>query len=57
MNAIGVKGGPDGFPLKDGLEEVRCFGKYDDTRKFKGDGPEPATIGNPGEFSALRANT
>ena len=56
MNAIGVKGGADGFPLKDGPAEVSCFGKYDDTRLFKGGGTAPTTIGDPGEFSELRAN-
>jgi hypothetical protein len=55
LNAIGVKGGPDGFPLKGGMAEVSKFGKYDDTKLFKGGGPNPVTINSPGEYTELKA--
>lgn len=55
MNAIGVKAGPDGFPAVGGTEPVTHFGKYDDTRLFKGGGTNPATISDPDEFMDLRA--
>jgi hypothetical protein len=54
MNAIGVKAGPDGFPVKGGTEPVTKYGKYDDTRLFPTDAP--AVITNPGEFTELRAS-
>ena len=37
MNAIGVKAGPDGHPLKGGTAPVSKFGKYDDTTLFRTD--------------------
>lgn len=55
LNAIGVKGGPDGYPLEGGMAEVSKFGKYDDTKLFKGAGPTAATIANPGEYTELKA--
>ncbi len=55
MNAIGVKGGADGFPAVGGTGEVTHFGKYDDTKLFSTN--DPQVIKDPGEFSALRANT
>ena len=54
MNAIGVKAGADGFPLKGGTAPVTKFGKYDNTALFKGGGPNPVTIANPGEYAELR---
>jgi uncharacterized protein DUF1552 len=54
MNAVGVKAGPDGFPLKGGTAPVTHYGKYDDTKLFtKGD--QPVTIAKPGEYAELRA--
>jgi hypothetical protein len=55
MNAIGVKAGADGFPAIGGTAEVTHFGKYDDTKLFKGAGPNPVTIKDPGEFTDLKA--
>lgn len=55
MNALGVKAGADGFPLKGGTAEVTKFGMYDRTQDFIGGGTNPAMIHNPGEFEALRA--
>lgn len=55
MNAIGVKAGPDGFPLKGGTAPVTHYGKYDDTKLFKGGGTAAAAIKDPGEFTALKA--
>ena len=54
MNAIGVKAGPDGQPLKGGTAPVTKFGKYDDTTLFRTDAP--AMIKNPGEYTELRAS-
>jgi hypothetical protein len=56
MNALGVKAGPDGFPLKGGTAEVTKFGMYDKTEDFIGGGTNPPTIHDPGEFAELRAN-
>jgi hypothetical protein len=53
MNAIGVKAGSDGHPLKGGTAPVTKFGKYDDTTLFRTDAP--AMIKNPGEYTELRA--
>ena len=53
MNAIGVKAGADGHPLKGGTAPVSKFGKYDDTTLFPTDAP--AIIKNPGEYTELRA--
>ncbi len=55
MNAIGVKAGSDGFPVKGGTQPVTHFGKYDDTKLFTG-GNQPAQIKNPGEYAELRAS-
>ena len=55
MNAIGVKAGADGFPAKGGTAPVTKFGKYDNSALFKGGGPNPVTIANPGEYADLRA--
>jgi hypothetical protein len=56
LNAIGVKAGADGFPAKGGTAPVTKFGKYDDTKLFKGAGPNPVTINNPGEYTELRGS-
>jgi hypothetical protein len=53
MNAIGVKAGPDGFPLKGSTEPVTRYGKFDDTRLFPTD--TPAIIKDPGEYTQLKA--
>ncbi|WP_437914428.1 DUF1552 domain-containing protein [Sorangium sp. So ce302] len=57
MNALGVKAGPDGFPAKGGSAPVTRFGMYDRTEDFIGGGTTPPTIHDPGEFTALRANS
>jgi hypothetical protein len=54
MNAIGVKGGPDGYPMKGGTAPVSKFGKYDDSRLFK-PGTAPSAIASPGEYTELKA--
>jgi len=55
MNAIGVKAGPDGFPMLGGTEEVTHYGMYDRTQDFASGGALPPTISDPGEFAALKA--
>ncbi|HEX2658027.1 MAG TPA: hypothetical protein VHU40_07130, partial [Polyangia bacterium] len=55
MNAIGVKAGAEGFPVKGGTNPVTKYGKYDDTKMFSDGGSKPATIANPGEYMELRA--
>lgn len=55
MNALGVKGGADGFPQRGGSGEVTRYGMYDRTENFIGGGANPPRINNPGEFSALKA--
>jgi hypothetical protein len=55
MNALGVKAGADGFPLKDGTAEVTHFGLYDKTEDFIGGGTNPPMIHDPGAFDALKA--
>jgi hypothetical protein len=55
MNALGVKAGPDGFPLVGGTAEVTHFGMYDKTEDFIHGGTSPPTIHDPGEFTALKA--
>jgi hypothetical protein len=55
MNALGVKAGPDGFPLAGGAEPVTKFGMYDRTEDFVGGGSNPPMIHSPGEYAALRA--
>jgi hypothetical protein len=54
MNAMGMKAGADGFPLKGGTAEVTKFGKYDRTEDFIG-GNKAASITSPGGFDALKA--
>jgi hypothetical protein len=56
MNALGVKAGSDGYPLKGGMAEVTHFGRYDKTEDFVGGGTKPAKINSPGAFDALKAN-
>jgi hypothetical protein len=56
MNALGVKAGGDGYPLKGGTAEVTHFGMYDKTEDFVGGGTKPAKINSPGGFDALKAN-
>ncbi|WP_441289367.1 DUF1552 domain-containing protein [Sorangium sp. KYC3313] len=57
MNALGVKAGADGFPARGGSGPVTHFGMYDRTEDFIGGGTNPPTIHDPGEFTALRANS
>jgi hypothetical protein len=57
MNALGVKAGADGFPAKGGTQPVSKFGMYDKTEDFIGGGTNPPMIHDPGEFTALKANT
>jgi len=56
MNALGVKAGDDGFPLKGGSAEVTKFGMYDKTEDFIGGGTNPPIIHDPGAYAALKAN-
>ncbi len=55
MNALGVKAGDDGFPLKNGPAEVAKFGMYDKTEDFIHGGTNPPLIRSPGGFDALKA--
>jgi hypothetical protein len=58
MNAVGVKAGTDGFPMKGGSAPVTHFGYYDDTRDFISfltQDPAPPSIKNPDEFADLKA--
>jgi hypothetical protein len=55
MNAIGVKAGADGFPVKGGTAPVTKYGKYDDTKMFR-PGTAAATITSPGEYTELRGS-
>jgi hypothetical protein len=57
MNALGVKAGADGFPAPGGSGPVTHFGRYDRTEDFIGGGVNPPTIHDPGEFTALKANS
>jgi hypothetical protein len=59
MNAMGVKAGADGFPMKGGAAEVTKFGYSDKTEDFIGGqgAVAGATIHSPGEFKELRANS
>ena len=50
-----MKGGPDGFPLKGGTDEVAKFGRYDRTEDFVGGTVNPPMITSPGGFEALKA--
>jgi hypothetical protein len=58
MNAMGVKGDSQGFPLKGGTAEVSQFGYSDLTTDFNGGlgAVAGARIHDPGEFTALKAN-
>jgi hypothetical protein len=58
MNAMGMKGGADGYPLKGGTAEVTKFGYSDKTEDFCGGAGAiaGATIHSPGGFTALKAN-
>jgi len=57
MNAMGVKGDSQGFPLKGGTAEVSAFGYSDLTTDFCGwlGAVAGARIHDPGEFTALKA--
>ena len=59
MNAMGVKGGADGFPAVGGTGEVSSFGYSDRTEDFVGGAGAVAgaTIHSPGEFTELKANS
>lgn len=57
MNAIGVKAGPDGYPMVGGTEEVTHYGMYDRTQDFASGGALPPTISDLGGFEALKANS
>ncbi|WP_437901648.1 DUF1552 domain-containing protein [Sorangium sp. So ce124] len=57
MNALGVKAGADGFPARGGSGPVTHFGMYDRTEDFIGGGTNPPAIHDPGEFTALKANS
>jgi hypothetical protein len=56
MNALGVKAGPDGYPLAGGTAEVTHFGRYDKTEDFRDGDAAPPKINSPGGFDALKAN-
>ena len=58
MNAMGVKAGPDGAPMKGGSAEVTKFGYSDKTEDFIGGAGAVAgaTIHSPGGFQELKAN-
>jgi len=57
MNALGVKGGGDGFPSAGGTAPVSKFGYSDRTTDFCGGSGAVAGAGihDPGEFTALKA--
>ena len=55
MNALGVKAGADGFPLRGGTAEVTKFGRYDKTQDFIGGTVNPPMIHSPGGFDDLKA--
>jgi len=55
MNALGVKAGPDGFPIPGGSAVVTHFGRYDRSEDFVGGSVNPPMIHDPGEFAQLRA--
>jgi hypothetical protein len=57
MNAVGVKADASGYAAVGGTEPVTKFGKYDDTKLFKGGGAAASVINKPGEIEALRANS
>jgi hypothetical protein len=57
MNALGVKAGADGFPVKGGTAPVTHFGYSDRTEDFCGGAGAVvgATIHNPGEYTEFKA--
>jgi hypothetical protein len=57
MNAMGVKAGEDGYPMKGGAAPVTKFGYSDKTEDFIGGqgAVADATVHNPGELMELRA--
>jgi hypothetical protein len=59
MNAMGVKGDASGYPAKGGSAPVSKFGYSDLTSDFDGGlgAVSGATIHDPGEFTALKANS
>jgi len=59
MNAIGVKGDSQGFPLKGGTAEVSAFGYSDLTTDFCGGlgAVAGARIHDPGEFTSLKPSS
>ena len=57
MNALGVRAGADGFPAVGGTAEVTKYGMYDKTEDFVHGGTNPPAIHDPGEFTALKAET
>jgi len=57
MNALGVKGGEDGFPLNGSGGPVTRYGRYDRTEDFIGGDVNPPLISDPGEFEALKASS
>ena len=58
MNAMGVKGDASGAPAKGGSAPVSKFGYSDLTSDFDGGlGAKPASIHDPGEFTALKASS
>ncbi len=56
MNALGVKAGPDGFPMPGGSDPVTHYGMYDNTRDFASGGENPPRINDPGGFADLEAS-
>lgn len=58
MNAMGVKADATGVPAKGGSAPVSKFGYSDLTSDFDGGlGAKPASIHDPGEFTALKAGS
>lgn len=55
LNAVGVKANAEGYPELGGTEEVRRFGKFDDSSLFKGGIDRPSEFVNEGEFAELKA--
>ncbi|HTQ04191.1 MAG TPA: DUF1552 domain-containing protein [Polyangiaceae bacterium] len=58
MNAMGVKGDANGAPSRTGTGDVTHYGYSDDTTKFiHGQVTGGGGITNPGEYTALKANS
>lgn len=55
LNALGVKANLEGHPELGGIEEVRRFGKFDDTSLFRGGIDRPSEFVDEGEFPELKA--